>query len=58
MGIDADVSKQFQRIMTKQGIKFKLNTKVTAAKKENGKVMVTVEGVKSGKVEEMEADVR
>jgi len=57
MGIDADVSKQFQRIMTKQGIKFKLNTKVTAAKKENGKVMVTVEGVKNGKVEEMEADV-
>ena len=29
MGIDMDVSKQFQRIMTKQGIKFKLNTKVS-----------------------------
>jgi len=57
MGIDMDVSKQFQRIMTKQGIKFKLNTKVTAAKKENGKVVVSVEGVKDGKVEEMEADV-
>ena len=28
MGIDAEVSKQFQRIMTKQGLKFKLNTKV------------------------------
>ncbi len=28
MGIDMDISKQFQRIMTKQGIKFKLNTKV------------------------------
>jgi len=57
MGIDADVSKQFQRIMTKQGLKFKLNTKVTGARKENGKVFVSVEGVKDGKVEEMEADV-
>jgi len=57
MGIDADISKQFQRIMTKQGIKFKLNTKVTGAVKEGGKVKVTVEGVKDGKQEEMEADV-
>merc|ERR1712168_723026 len=51
MGIDMEVSKGFQRIMTKQGIKFKLNTKVTAAKKENGKVVVSVEGVKDGKAE-------
>merc|ERR1719327_801103 len=57
MGIDMDVSKQFQRIMTKQGIKFKLNTKVTAAKKEGGKITVSVESVKDGKVEDMEADV-
>ena len=28
MGIDAEVSKQFQRIMAKQGLKFKLQTKV------------------------------
>jgi dihydrolipoamide dehydrogenase len=57
MGIDAEVSKMFQRIMTKQGIKFKLNTKVTAARKEDGKVKVSVEGVKDGKIEELEADV-
>ena len=57
MGIDMDVSKQFQRIMTKQGIKFKLNTKVTAAKKAGDKITVSVEGVKDGKVEELEADV-
>jgi len=57
MGIDAEVSKMFQRIMTKQGLKFKLNTKVTAARKEDGKVKVSVEGVKDGKVEELEADV-
>ncbi len=28
VGIDAEVSKQFQRIMAKQGIKFRLGTKV------------------------------
>merc|ERR1712066_721575 len=57
MGIDMDVSKQFQRIMTKQGIKFKLNTKVTGAQKTGGKIKVSVEGVKDGKAEEMDADV-
>jgi len=57
MGIDMDISKQFQRIMAKQGIKFKLNTKVTAAQKKDGKINVAVEGVKDGKVEELVADV-
>merc|ERR1712107_790986 len=57
MGIDMDISKQFQRIMTKQGMKFKLNTKVTGAKKEGGKISVSVEGVKDGKTEDLEADV-
>lgn len=58
MGIDMEMSKNFQRIMTKQGVKFKLNTKVTAAKKNaDGKITVAVEGVKDGKVEELEADV-
>jgi len=57
MGIDMDVSKQFQRIMTKQGLKFKLNTKVVSAKKVDGRVIVSVEGVKDGKVEDMETDV-
>jgi len=56
MGIDMEISKGFQRIMTKQGIKFKLNTKVMSARKENGKVIVTTEGVKDGKAEEIEAD--
>merc|ERR1719422_439281 len=34
MGIDAEVSKNFERIMQKQHMKFKLNTKVTSAKRE------------------------
>jgi len=57
MGIDLEVSKQFQRICTKQGLKFKLNTKVTAARKEGDKVKVSIEGVKDGKTDELEADV-
>merc|ERR1711872_727650 len=52
MGIDLEVSKQFQRICTKQGLKFKLNTKVMGAKKEGGKIKVSVEGAKDGKTEE------
>merc|ERR1719160_1479057 len=40
MGIDMD--------MTKQWIKFKLNTKVMGARKEGGKIKVSVEGVKDG----------
>merc|ERR1711974_585464 len=48
MGIDMDISKSFQRIMTKQGLKFKLNTKVTGAQKAGDKITVTVEGVKDG----------
>ena len=57
MGIDMEISKNFQRIMTKQGIKFKLGTKVTAARREGDKVMVSIEGVKDGKSEEAEVDV-
>ncbi|XP_059099286.1 dihydrolipoyl dehydrogenase, mitochondrial-like [Tigriopus californicus] len=57
MGIDGEMSKQFQRTMAKQGIKFKLNTKVTGAKREGDKIKVSVEGAKDGKADELEADV-
>ena len=57
MGVDMEISKSFQRIMTKQGLKFKLNTKVTGAKKAGDKITVSVEGVKDGKTEDLEADV-
>jgi len=57
MGIDMEVSKNFQRICQKQGLKFKLNTKVTGARREGDKVKVSIEGVKDGKAEEIDADV-
>nr|XP_027229711.1 dihydrolipoyl dehydrogenase, mitochondrial-like [Penaeus vannamei] len=56
LGIDAEISKNFQRILTKQGLKFKLSTKVLSASKQGDKVMVSVEGVKNGKKEELECD--
>merc|ERR1712055_1021290 len=45
MGIDMEISKNFQRICQKQGLKFKLNTKVVSAKREGEKVFVNIEGV-------------
>lgn len=58
VGIDGEVSKQFQRILAKQGMTFKLGTKVTAAKKEGSVIKVNVENVKDPtKKEEIECDV-
>ncbi|HLT78679.1 MAG TPA: dihydrolipoyl dehydrogenase [Ferrovibrio sp.] len=54
---DGEVSKQMQRILTKQGMKFKLSTKVTAAKAGKGGVTLTLEPAAGGAAEEMKADV-
>ena len=58
VGIDGEVSKNMQKIMAKQGLKFKLGTKVTAAKKEGGEIHVTLEDAKDpSKVETVGCDV-
>uniref|UniRef100_A0A8C4PD44 Dihydrolipoyl dehydrogenase, mitochondrial n=1 Tax=Dromaius novaehollandiae TaxID=8790 RepID=A0A8C4PD44_DRONO len=58
MGIDMEISKNFQRILQKQGLKFKLNTKVTGAtKKPDGKIDVAVEAAAGGKAEVITCDV-
>ncbi|HEX6978763.1 MAG TPA: dihydrolipoyl dehydrogenase [Alphaproteobacteria bacterium] len=54
---DGEVSKQMQRILTKQGMKFKLSTKVTAAKTAKSGVTLTMEPAAGGAAEEMSADV-
>ncbi|KAH8986136.1 dihydrolipoyl dehydrogenase [Lactarius akahatsu] len=56
-GIDEEISKQFQKSLTKQGLKFKLSTKVLSAEKKDGKVVVTTEAAKDGKQDSLEADV-
>ena len=45
------ISKSFQKILAKQGIKFKLNTKVLSASREGDKVTVKVDSAKGGKEE-------
>jgi dihydrolipoamide dehydrogenase len=51
-GIDGEVAKNFQRILTKQGFKFMLNTKVMGALNIGGKISVAVEA-KGGHKEEV-----
>lgn len=58
VGIDLEVSKAFQKILAKQGMKFKLGTKVTGAKRSGSSIIVSVENAKDpSKKEELEADV-
>lgn len=43
--------KQFQKILKKQGIDFKVNTKVLSAEKKGGKVEIKLEAAKGGSEE-------
>ncbi|KAL7418558.1 dihydrolipoamide dehydrogenase precursor [Cryptotrichosporon argae] len=56
-GMDGEVGKQFQKILQKQGFKFKLNTKVISAERQGEVVKLKVDAAKGGKEEELEADV-
>ena len=55
--MDAEIRKQMQLILEKQGMKFKVGHKVTAAKPGKDGVAVTIEPAKGGAAEEMKADV-
>jgi len=55
-GMDEEVAKTFQRSLTKQGMTFKLGSKVTGAKATAKSVEVTVEPVKGGSAETLKAD--
>ncbi len=55
-GIDKDVSNEFLKILTKQGIKFKLDSKVISALREKDKVVVDLINNKSEKKEKIECD--
>ncbi|MGB3415186.1 MAG: dihydrolipoyl dehydrogenase [Mesorhizobium sp.] len=56
-GMDGEVSKQFQRMLAKQGFEFKLGSKVTAVAKGKKGASVTFEPVKGGDPETIDADV-
>ncbi len=57
-GMDTEVARQFQRILEKQGMRFKLGHKVTAVSELGGNGhAVTIEPAKGGAAETVEADV-
>ena len=56
-GIDLEVSKAFQRILTKQGFTFQLGTKVTGVEKKKTGLAVTVEPAAGGDKSIIECDV-
>lgn len=56
-GMDGEVSKQFQRLLSKQGFEFKLGAKVTGVAKAKKGATVTFEPVKGGAAETIDADV-
>ncbi len=55
--MDAEVSRNFQRILEKQGFKFRLSTKVVSVKKDKSGAIVEIESVADGKKETLSADV-
>ena len=56
-GMDAEIAKTFERVLGKQGIAFRLGTKVTAADTSGNQIKLTVEPAKGGTAETIEADV-
>jgi len=56
-GMDGEVGKQFQRILGKQGMTFKLSSKVTGIDTSGKTLKATVEPAAGGAAETIEADV-
>ena len=56
-GMDGEVGKTFQRVLQKQGMTFRLSTKVTGAAADDTGVALTLEPAKGGAAETLRADV-
>ena len=56
-GLDGEIGKQFDRVLQKQGMKFKLKTKVTSAKVTHKGVDLTLEPAAGGTAETLSADI-
>jgi dihydrolipoamide dehydrogenase len=56
-GMDGEVRRQAQRLFEKQGMSFKLSSKVTAVDASGKRLKATVEPAKGGAAETIEADV-
>jgi len=55
-GLDGEVAKQLQRVLAKQGLEFKLGTKVTGLETKGKGVKLSLEPAKGGKAETLECD--
>ncbi len=56
-GMDTEVAKQFQRILGKQGMQFRLGSKVTKVETSRNGATLTVEPAAGGNAETLQADV-
>ncbi len=56
-GLDGEIGKQFQRILTKQGMTFQLSTKVVGVEKKGSALLVTVEPAAGGEKKTIETDI-
>ena len=56
-GMDEEIGRQFQRILQKQGMQFRLSQKVTKVDVTDGGATLTVEPAAGGAAETLEADV-
>ena len=55
-GMDKEISNEFQKILTKQGIKFKLKSKVDSVSNKGNLVSIKYTDLKNSKVENLEVD--
>ncbi len=56
-GMDGELSREMKKILTKQGIQFKLETKVAEAKASDKGVTLTLEAASGGNTETLSADI-
>jgi dihydrolipoamide dehydrogenase len=56
-GMDGEIGKTFQRVLGKQGMTFKLSTRVTGAKADADGVELTLQPAKGGEAQTLRADV-
>jgi len=56
-GLDAEIAKQIQRTLAKQGLAFKLGTKVVSVDSKGKNLKLTLEPAKGGKSETLECDI-
>ena len=55
-GMDREISNEFQKILTKQGIKFKMGSKVESVEAKEKSVLISYTNVKNSKKEVIEVD--